>query len=190
MNRLETHKVMTFLNAEYRENITQERSAVWCEMLKDIPYETAFLAAKILIARVNKFAGLNDFLKAVAEITTPIEEKETWAEAWQKWVNVARSTGMYRIKEAEELYKKASPRGALVMSGSLKEWFILPVDEINTFRAQFRQRYEAIAARANHERVLPLEIKKALGYVEDKNKTINFKKDFHSTNEIIQQIIK
>lgn len=189
MDEVEVHKVMTFLNAEAREQITSERRAVWTEMLKDVSYEHGFLAAKILVARSNKFAGLNEFLKSVAEVSTPPEERETWGEAWDKWVKVAGRTGYYRMQEAAELYAKESPRGAQVMSTCMKEWFLLQTEDVQIFRAQFRQRYEALAAKANHQRVLPKEIQIALGYVPSCDRTLPSPAGFTSTGQVLQKLI-
>lgn len=164
MVETEVHKILTFLNAEFREPISAERRSVWCEMLKDVSYQTGFTAAKILLARSNKFAGINEFLKAVAEVSTPKIERETWGEAWEKWMRISRRFGMYHVAEAGAAFKKESPRGFEVMSTCMREWFTLPLDDVQTFRAQFRQRYELLASRANHQRVLPQEIQGALGY--------------------------
>ncbi len=190
MDEVEVNHILTFLNAEFREPITKERRAVWLEMTKDIPYSIAFTAAKVLIARLNKFAGINEFLKAVAEVTTPIEERETWGEAWDKWVSTSKRFGMYRLQECEAAYRKVSPRGADVMSTSMMEWFTLPNEDIGIFRAQFRQRYETLAARANHQRVLPKDIQEALGYKVTQAPTNIGPGNFESAGRVAHRIIQ
>ncbi len=60
-----------------------------------------------------------------------------------------------------------SPRAAAVMRTSIRELLELNAEDIPTFRAQFRQRYEALQEREERDGAMPPFVKAAL---EDKRR--------------------
>lgn len=164
MNELETRQIMTYAFADFRVTISDEQVKVWSDLLSDLDYNTAIQAVQLVIAKAQYLPRVTDILKAAAAIKTPENERNTWGEAWDIWVNIARRGGQYEKAEHKKQYEQICPIGAKALGTSQDEYYRLQVDDLNTFKAQFRMRYEALAARENHNRALPKKLQILLAH--------------------------
>lgn len=160
---------MTYAFADFRVTISEEQVKVWADLLTDIDYQTAIQAVQLVIAKAKFLPRVTDILKAAADIKTPVNERNTWGEAWDIWVKIASRGGQYEKEAHAKQYKEVCPIGAQALGTSQNEYYRLQVDDLNTFKAQFRQRFEALAARANHNRALPKKLQILLAHrIEEK----------------------
>ena len=163
MNTQETAKVLTYLFADHDLKVPPAKVQVWADQFKHVPYEEAIAAARVLVSRKTygapKASDLHEALKELRPVTG-----ESWGEAFALWVKIARRCGYYRRAEARARYEALCPLGARALGEMADEFFDLKVEERSTYRAQFRQRYEAIAAREERESSMPphvaLELKR------------------------------
>lgn len=163
MNAREMHDIMTYIFADFDLAITSEKRAVWLDQFKHYDYKIGMLAARLLLGR--KTFGppkASDFLEAIKEVTATDAERQTWGEAWDLWIEIARRHGYYNAAAAFELYKRKCELGGSALGTSYKDWFSLKTDDVPTFRAQFRQRFEALQKRADLDRTMPPDLKFAL----------------------------
>lgn len=170
MNERQMHDVMTYIGADFDADVKPEKRRVWLDQFGHLDYEVAMCAARVLVSRKTFGAPrAHDFACVVDEITAGREGRETWGEAWDAWILCARKFGSYRIAECKVAFAEVSPMGAAAMGTSADEWFMLPVADVNTFKAQFRQRYEALSERERTERLTSPVVKSAIDKVRARN---------------------
>lgn len=165
MTKAETAKILTYLLADFDQALTPAKVEVWHDQIQHLTFEMGMVAARVLMGR--KMYGtpkVADFLDAVKEITRP-ERNETWGEAFDKWLRIARSYGYYRKAAAIERYKAECPQGYRALGTMANEYFDLKTEELPTFRAQFRQRYEAIEQREERLAALPPQVSAAIAQI-------------------------
>lgn len=146
MNDVEVMDLLMYLHADHDAVVTEEKHRVWCDLFQHVPIQTAREAAKIVARR--KTYGVpktSDFQQALEDMAAV--DRLTWGEAWDLWVLIAHRLGSYQKARAYEVYKVRCPIGAAAIGTSYSEWFSLPENDVGTFRAQFRQRFEALYER-------------------------------------------
>lgn len=164
-------EIMVYVYAEHDIKLTKERIAVWVDQFNHVDFVKAKAAAKILVTKKTFGAPkISDFVEALTEIQTI--GIQTWAAAWDKWVLLANKFGRYQIQNCLTEYQKQSPEGFIALGTAAKEYFDLQIEQIPTFRAQFRQRFEAIEKKETRMLQLPPDVKKELG-LESKTKQID-----------------
>lgn len=158
-DKVEVHRVMTYLSADADFEITPEKRAVWCDQFIDVSYEELFQAARILIARkiYGKFPRISDMWNAIIELRRP--EKSNWAEAWDDWVTISRKYGCYDCHKAVQELKEVNPLAERALGTMAREWFTTYTQDVPTFRAQFRQRYEAIITSKEQKESRPADLR-------------------------------
>lgn len=162
MKKQQMIDIMTYVFAEHEVVISEERLAVWFDQFKDVDVETAKLAAKAMTSR--KSFGIpkaHDFAQAISEVQQI--GRENWGEAWDIFRKLADKHGRYQYDLIKSEFERLSPTGFLAMGTSFKEYFDLQLDQLNTFKAQFRQRFEGLQDRDVRDSQIHPEVKKALG---------------------------
>lgn len=140
---LEVHDVLTYIAADLDYEITDEKRTVWFDQFKDIPFEKLWNGARLLLTQkvFGRFPRVSDMWQALADGEAPIAEQ--WAGSWQTWVGIYKRFGRCQTAEALHNYRQIDPIGASIMEYRVIEYANLLDGEITTFRAQFRQAYEA-----------------------------------------------
>lgn len=164
MDKSEVRKIMTYCFVERGVTVTEERVQVWHDQLQEVPFETGKMAARLLVARLAHPPTVHDFLRAIGEVTAQPDERTQWGEAWDVWRGIAHRHGHMFKGEAFKEYEKKCPIGAKALGSTFDEYFTLEVRDLGTFKAQFRQRYEALIQRSMMGRTIPADLAKAIGY--------------------------
>lgn len=188
MNERELNEVMIYIFSDFDQHIQPEKRKLWLDQFGHLDAKTARLAAKLLMSR--KTFGppkVHDFALAVDEVLAGVGGGETWGEAWDAWVKCAQRFGSYRIDECLKNYQAISPIGFQAIGTSAKEWFTLETSENNTFKAQFRQRYEMLAERARANRTLGPAVRAA---IENTRRTLpGTEKDLQPVGQIVSALV-
>lgn len=171
MNEREMHDLMTYIFADHDAEIKPEKRKVWLDQFGHLSFEEGMLAARVLIGRKSYgVPKVHDFATVIEEIT---KNHESWGEAYDKWVSLAKRFGYYRAQECFEAYENASPIGAKALGTSAKEWFSLKTEDNGIFKAQFRQRYEILSERAKNDRMISPKVKALIDSALGNNKLIS-----------------
>lgn len=128
---------------------TDTALSIWFKLLGDLDYGVAE-ASLLSWASANKWPpSIADIREGAARLTLP--EIPDWSEGWEAVINAIHRWGMHRESEAlatlPEIARKAVKR--------LGWQNICLSEEIGVERANFRQIYEAIAAREKKDAQLP-----------------------------------
>lgn len=151
MNRNEAAKLVAILSAAYpAAQIRPETDIAYHLALSDIPYPVAEQAVAILL-RTSKF------MPTAAEIREVLAEAATsiapWESAWDEVADVVHRHGYYLFR-----HRTSSRHGdwtgwssdlieAAVNHVGYDNLCMTPLDKLPTLRAQFRDYYQAEAAR-------------------------------------------
>lgn len=136
--------LLRYLGADADVNITEERVNVWYDQFKEQDSVTLKQAARLLLAKkvYGKFPRVADMWAAIKELSSP--DEETWVTAWELGLATMRRHGFYnRDKAAKELEEK-HPMARRAFGTMMDEYYQLNTEDLPTFRAQFRQRFEAL----------------------------------------------
>jgi len=157
MTKIETAKLLAVLAAAFpRFDVDDLKVRVWHEMLGDLDYVTANIAAKKLILE-NTFApSIAEVRKAVMEILNP--DGMTAAEAWGEVERAVRTYGYYRETEALE---SMSPSVAKVVKYIGWQNICLN-EEPGVVRGQFLKMYTQVAEREQKELLLPADLRQGI----------------------------
>lgn len=142
--------IMQSMFAFYGQGSDDARSAAYTRYLIDIPVD-------VLQAACDKLVLTSKFLPTVAEIVTAaqslVEESngqrmKTWDEAWAEIKQVCQSAFIYEAPtwSTEEIK-------AAVNSFGYKELCTVAEKDMQIVRAQMRQIYESVCARAKDKQV-------------------------------------
>ena len=159
MNERETHDVLMYLCAALNQPVPPPLRKVWLDVFAHESYADCQAAAKLMVGR--RMYGIpqpSDLKAALAELRGGGKLAETWGQAWDTWVRLARKHGYYARELAERDYARLCPLGWRALGTSAAEWWELRSDDIPTFRAQFRQRYEALSEQAHAAREFPPDV--------------------------------
>ena len=157
MTRAETAKILAVLAASYPKfEVDDLKVRVWHEMLGDLDYVTANMAAKKLILE-NTFApSIAEVRKAAKEILNP--DGMTAAEAWGEVERAVRTYGYYRETEALE---SMSPSVAKVVEYIGWQNICLN-EEPGVIRGQFLKMYQQVRERDRREMLLPADLRQGI----------------------------
>lgn len=174
MTREETIKIMAVLKGAYpmyyrdmKRTEAESVVALWQEMFADDEYPFVAAAVKALIATDTK--GFPPHIGAVKaklrQITTPEEMSE--AEAWNL-VQKALSNGLYG---SEKEFSKL-PENIQRLVGSpnqLREWAMMPVDEVaSVVASNFQRSYRARTSAQRDFDALPSDAKALASHLGDR----------------------
>lgn len=152
---LDVHDVLTYIAADLDFVVTEEKRAVWHDQFKDQPREILMEAARFLVAR--KVFGRNprvaDMWEAIANLTQP--DTQEWAEAWTRWESVFRRYGRYETAAALSVLGGEYPIAKTILEHRAREYADMTPEGMGTFRAQFRQQYEARITSKRNEATRP-----------------------------------
>ncbi|ADQ06489.1 conserved hypothetical protein [Caldicellulosiruptor hydrothermalis 108] len=159
MTKAECIKFLAIVNMAYPNwQVNELTVGLWAEMLEDIDFKIAQIALKKHIAENPYPPTIADIRKAVAEITTPKENKLTAAEAWGEVMAAVRQFGYYR--EAEALASMSERTRRVVKYIGWQN--ICTCEEIDVLRGQFRAMYEQLEEREKKEAILPPSVHDAI----------------------------
>lgn len=131
---------------------------VWYNLLKDIPYE-------LLNNTIIRWISTERFPPTIADLRkmsyhTANDETPDWAEAWKKIKSAISCYGFYRESDAlasmDDLTRQTTERIGW------KELCMADIDNESTNRAQFRDIYNALVARREHEGVISDRVRIAM----------------------------
>ncbi|MDD3655114.1 MAG: replicative helicase loader/inhibitor [Desulfotomaculaceae bacterium] len=159
MTKAEVAKLLAFITATYPNiEIRQGTVEAWHEMLGDLPYHSARVAVKKVLAEqeIPYLPAIGKIRVAVAELTNP--RIASAAEAWGEVVQAIRRYGYYREKQA---LASLSPATAQVV-----KWLgwqeLCTCEEVDVIRGQFRRAYDEHAGNVRQEAVLPAGIRELI----------------------------
>ena len=157
MTKAEVAKILTVLAAAYPKfEVDDLKVRVWHEMLGDLDYATANMAAKKLILENNFPPSIAEVRKAAMEILNP--EVMTAAEAWGEVERAVRVYGCYQEIEA---LASLSPRTAKVVR-QIGWREICLNEEPGVIRGQFLKMYQQVQERDHREMLLPADLRQGI----------------------------
>lgn len=170
MTKDETRKILMVVDAVYPSfKVENPESMVdaWYFFLQDYDAEEILLGLKTFISSQGS-AYAPTVSELIAMTRKPKEfSKMGEAEAWAK-VRKAISRGIYYFdEEFDKLPEEA--KKVVVRPEQLKEWAVMPSDEIDTVvRSNFRRSYEAMQKRESEIDAMPKEVRELIGRSEQK----------------------
>lgn len=158
MNRQETAKVLAYLLADFGQPVSAEKLQVWHDQLRHRAYPEVMTAARVLMGRKMYGAPrISDLLNVLEDITST-HSLPLWGEAFDMWIGIAKKYGYNRRGIAVAEYREKCPFGYRALGTMANDYWDLKSDDKNTFRAQFRQRYESLTERETKYAALPPHI--------------------------------
>lgn len=156
MNQQEFKKFFAYITAVTNDsNPSPAKVEVYWDALNDLPFDTAMIAAKRIVATLeNPFLPMPATIRGVvAELTGP--RIKTHGEAWEEVTKAIRNYGGYREEEALASVSELTARAIKAVG-----WKSLCYsEEQDIIRAQFRKAYEALAQREEKEAKVPQKLK-------------------------------
>lgn len=160
MNREETSKILAVLSAAFPRFEPDELTLqVWHEMLGDLEYPIAQLAAKKCMIQNTFPPSIAEVRKAAVQIMYP--QRKAPAEAWEDVNRAVDRFGYYRQKEAME---SLSPEVARAVRAIGFEKICL-TENMGVERGQFMKIYEQLAGREEEELLLPEKMRAQIAAV-------------------------
>jgi len=166
MTEKEFAKMMSFVMAAIEKKPSKQTIEVYYEMLKDLPFDLAFAAAKKVIAQDEYpvLPTIGKLRKAAQDLC--YMDKLSAPEAWGRVLQAVRRHGSYGEEEA---LQELPPEIALVV-----KWMgwreICFSNSPDVVRAQFMRMYETQILRQKEIDFLPEGVKVLLKDVGDKLK--------------------
>lgn len=172
MTRPEIAAVLAYIAADYDVTVSEQRIDVWLDQFSHLPKEVGMAAACVCLARKSfGFPRVHEFHEAVREVQLGREERDDWGAAWDAWMKLS-ARGRYRHDETFAEYERVCPLGARALGTMARETYDLDgPDAMNTFRAQFRQRFTALADRERVHAALNPKIQAAIVQIGEKART-------------------
>ena len=135
--------VMSLFAAESGHVLEPERIALWQDMFKSYAQAELVSAAKLLLKKgfYNKFPRVSDFQSALEAVKG--ETKDQWAIAWDDMKRTLQKYHPIELDKALDELKRINPQALRALGTSAQEFMAIKTEDIPTFRAQFRQRFEA-----------------------------------------------
>lgn len=159
MNKAEIATILAYLYSDWDLPITEIKVNVWHDQFGHIPKDVGMTAARLLMGKKTYGAPkAQDFREALHQV---LGEELDWGTAWDLWVQAARG-GRYQHERNMAKYELQCPLGAKAIGTMAREFYDMPVSQTSTFRAQFRQRFEALATRESQKQLLSPEISNLL----------------------------
>ena len=151
-----------------KENILPNAQAaeLWFLQLQDIPFETAQ-------GILNRWASLNKWSPSIAEIRELAKEADVsgvpeWGDAWREAIKAVNKYGSYQVQEALNSLSPLTRR--VVEQLGFKELCTTDEDTISSYRANFRDIYTKLSAKAKEELMIPEQVKSMLTAIEERRK--------------------
>jgi hypothetical protein len=158
MTKKEVAKLLAVLAAAYPKfEVDDLKVHVWHEMLQDIDYEVAGVAAKKLILEKTFPPSIAEVREAITSITSPPQVLP--AEAWGEVKCAIRKYGSYREEEALASLSERTREAVRCM-----DWqeLCLSQDPEGVLRAQFMRIYEQVSGREVQERLMPADLQEQI----------------------------
>jgi hypothetical protein len=165
LTKKETSKLLSILAVAYDKFQVDSQGVklkVWHELLRDIPYQVAQLAAKKLILKSPFPPVIADIRREVASIATS-KDKLTATDAWEEVVNAIRYYGYYREKEALGSMNSLVARTVRAMG-----WREICLEsKIGVIRGQFIKMYGQLLKRKQEDDLLPIELRESIRLISE-----------------------
>ena len=164
MVEVDVCKLMAVIAAAYpRFEVDEFKKQVWFDMLGDLPYELAQMAAKKIILESPYPPTVADIRQQAVTITEMAAGKKDGATAWGEVVNAIRAFGSYREEEAIDTLSDMT-RKVVRMLGWRE---ICLSQEPGVIRGQFLKMYSQVEHDARQQALLPREFKEKVLELSD-----------------------
>jgi len=154
MTKTETTKILTYIMADFDVEITEAKRDVWHDQFKNVPYELAFEAARLLLK--NKSFGaprVADFAEAIRSISratgTTLDEGQAFNLALQA---VSRFGYVNEAGALSWLSRINQDVAAAVLEFGYQLLCTAETKDLNITRAQFGRVYAAALQRSRTTR--------------------------------------
>ena len=164
----ETAAVMDVLDIAYPGFLQRQKDPamtvrLWAEMLEPYPLKLVMAAVKSLIATDEKgFPPVpGRVLGKIRQLTETDKDHLTEQEAW----NLARRAASNGIYSSREEFDRLPPEVQLVVHDPavLREWAVMPADELNTVIASnFQRSYRAVVQQIREYNALPQDVRQMI----------------------------
>lgn len=169
----ETAAVMDVLDIVYPGFLQQQKDPkvtirLWTEMLEPYPLRLVMAAVKSLIATDEKgFPPIpGRVLGKIRQLTETDKDHLTEQEAW----NLARRAASNGIYSSREEFDRLPPEVQRVVHDPsvLREWAMMPSDELNTVVASnFQRSYRAVVQQKREYDALPQDVRQMIEGASD-----------------------
>lgn len=164
----ETAAVMDVLDIAYPGFLQRQKDPkmtirLWTEMLEPYPLKLVMAAVKSLIATDEKgFPPIpGRVLGKIRQLTEADKDQMTEQEAW----NLARRAASNGIYSSREEFDRLPPEVKRVVHDPavLREWAMMPADELNTVIASnFQRSYRAVVQQMREYNALPQDVRQMI----------------------------
>lgn len=147
MKESQMQGIMNYIASDTGALVTDDMRKLWLDQFGKEEYERMMTAARLLIARkrFDRFPRCADMWDAIHELDNT---GEGWGASWDLWAKLAAHFGSYQKETAYSDFQRLDPIGAHALGSMYKDFFTLETSDMNTFRAQYRQRYEFIQQKS------------------------------------------
>lgn len=149
-----------------KENILPNKVAMdqWYSLLQDIPFEVAK-------ASLDKWAANNKWSPSIAEIRGLAKETDVigvpeWGDAWREALKAVSKYGSYQIQDGLNSLSPLTRR--VVEQLGFKELCFADEENINYYRANFRDIYTKLSTKTKEELMIPQQVKDMLTAIEER----------------------
>lgn len=169
----ETRQILSILKTNYPQSFrnwdikqSQDFLNLWAEAFKDEPVGLVATAVKsIIYSDTREFAPNIGQVKAMIHKISTVNNSLTEQEAWNLVYKALENSGYH----AEEEFKKLPPTVQKIVGSPsvLKEWCMMPIDQVNSVLASnFQRSYRARARHEEEMQALPNSVKAVLGNMD------------------------
>jgi len=162
MNKQETQKILGLIIISYPDRFTEQPSAlqinVWNELLSDLSFADVSTAVKKWIMTERFPPVIADIRKIVADANMPGTDQAD--EAWGKLKQAIRKFGHMDSEEAIQTLPELAQ--IIVKRFTWSYYCMMPIDEVSTYYAQFRNAYECEYRKQRERKQIPEDLQKAL----------------------------
>lgn len=146
----EVAALLSYLYADFDQPVTEIKARVWHDQFGHIDNAVGVAAARLLLSRRTYGPPkAQDFREAISEV---MGEELSWGPAWDLWMELSRA-GRYAHEKTMAKYELQCPVGAKALGSMGREFYDLRPEQMSTFRAQFRQRFDALADRESRKAI-------------------------------------
>ena len=161
MTREDTKKLLVMIVTSYSKHLMVEVNEytinLWHAMLKDVDAKAAGLIIQKWIMTEKYPPSIADIRQSLAELATKSMDA---SEGWREVMDAVKKYGSYQEDEALESLSPAVR--AVVERFSFQHFCMMPMDEISTYFAQFRNSFVAEQKREKVRKQLPETLVKNL----------------------------
>ncbi len=172
MKRSEMVKLFSVLAVAYpsfdRCSTAEPTLSLWYEMLEDIEFDAAVIAAKSWIARQPFPPSIADLRR---ESTQMLHSGQNMPDAAAAWGEVMQAIKRYGLYQSERAFQSMSPLTVkVVRCMGWRSMNVADENSLGVLRGQFMKLYQQAATREHEQSLLPESLKASMKLITGKER--------------------